>query len=128
MVTARRTPEANRDYYQSHLAERLVYNQAHREEQLAYQRSYGRAHRQERQMKKTDKRQRLNELKVDMGCCVCGYNTNPAALAFHHTDGNKTIAIANAVARGWGWERIVTELEQCDVICHNCHAIKHWGK
>jgi len=75
-----------------------------------------------------DKVQRLNELKLYMGCCVCGYAEHAAALAFHHTEGDKEIDIARAVWNGWGWERIEAELDKCDVICHNCHAIKHWGK
>ncbi|KKK82087.1 hypothetical protein LCGC14_2806910 [marine sediment metagenome] len=143
MVAPSRTPEArskyyqahlddwqayNREYYLNHRAERLAYNQVHREEQLAYQQTYGQAHREERKMKKAEMQQRLSQLKLCAGCCRCGYAANSVALAFHHARDDKDISIANAVRRGWGWERIETELEKCDVVCHNCHAIIHWGK
>ena len=143
MTVASRTPEARRAYYQAHREEHLAYYQAHREEQLDYQRSYRQAHREERldymrdysqihreewKTKKAVIQQRLNKIKLDRGCRSCGYSAHFVALAFHHLKDDKEIAIANAVRRGWSWERIEIELEKCEVMCHNCHAIEHWGK
>lgn len=57
------------------------------------------------------------------GCCaLCGYDRNPAALQFHHTDpsikefglatGGLTISI----------ERARAEAAKCVLLCANCHA------
>lgn len=58
-------------------------------------------------------------------CRVCGYASNLNALQFDHVvplnlDGR--IRMANK----WGlsWARIVPELDKCQLLCANCHAVK----
>jgi len=58
-------------------------------------------------------------------CRKCGYSRCIAALAFHHRDpAEKEYQIATMFA--WSWERIVQELDKCDLLCANCHAELHW--
>jgi hypothetical protein len=60
-------------------------------------------------------------------CEKCGYNRNLAALDFHHTDpDSKKIRInMNEMAKVNKEELLRKELEQCDLLCSNCHREEH---
>lgn len=58
--------------------------------------------------------------------CKCG-ESHPAALDFHHKDGDKEFCISDAIRNGYAWNRIELEIEKCVVICRNCHAKLHWN-
>jgi hypothetical protein len=48
-------------------------------------------------------------------------------LQFHHRNPReKDFTISNACSWGWSIERILKEMEKCDVLCANCHAKRHW--
>jgi hypothetical protein len=52
----------------------------------------------------------------------CPYNEkDPAVLEFHHV-GEKTADVAVIVGRGSSLERLKAEIENCVVVCRNCHA------
>lgn len=56
-------------------------------------------------------------------CVDCGYAGALAALDFHHRDsGTKEFAISSF--RG-SWAKLVAEVEKCDLLCANCHRIRH---
>jgi len=58
-------------------------------------------------------------------CLVCGYTRCLGALQFHHIDpGNKDFRISS-VLRAWG--RVKQELDNCALLCANCHAEFHHG-
>lgn len=59
-------------------------------------------------------------------CNRCGYNKCPGALDFHHKDPNKkNFSISrNGVTRAW--EKVKKEIEQCELICANCHREEHY--
>jgi len=76
---------------------------------------------------KKRRRQRKAELVELRGgrCQDCGYDTVPAALEFHHRDASsKAFGLGN-----WhgSWERLLEEAEKCDLVCANCHRIRHAG-
>ena len=58
-------------------------------------------------------------------CKRCGY-ADPRALQFHHRDPttkkNEVGAIAN---NGGPLHALLIEIEKCDVLCANCHAVHH---
>lgn len=56
-------------------------------------------------------------------CVDCG-ESDPIVLEFDHVRGEKIINISNAVGHGWGREKILAEIEKCDVRCANCHRRK----
>ena len=60
-------------------------------------------------------------------CLACRSACTPAALEFHHPDASKKeFAIAvDGIYRSW--ERIEKELENCVMLCANCHAEVHAG-
>lgn len=72
-------------------------------------------------------RERRRELKARAvvlmgGCCTdCGYDRALCALQFHHIGFDKTLNISATMS----WEGIVNELHLCELLCANCHAIRH---
>lgn len=73
------------------------------------------------------RKERLAELKRDRACLRCGFS-DPCALDFHHRDPKeKSFKIAD---RAWNvsWERLLEEVEKCDILCANCHRIEHCPK
>jgi hypothetical protein len=55
-------------------------------------------------------------------CVECG-ETDPIVLEFHHL-GNKEAEIAAMVGQGTSLEKIIKEIEKCEVLCGNCHKRK----
>jgi hypothetical protein len=76
--------------------------------------------------------ERVWAIKVERGCADCGFNANPVALQFDHLDRTKKVAgIGQLITKCAPWPEILAEIDKCDVVCANCHAIrtyngKHW--
>jgi hypothetical protein len=69
-------------------------------------------------------RGRVRELKVELGCSLCGYNKCARALQFHHLSG-KDENVARMAAQGRSMKRILEEIDKCVCVCANCHAELH---
>jgi hypothetical protein len=75
---------------------------------------------------RTRKREFFKQLKMGKSCSRCGYS-DWRCLDFHHKDGTeKDDNIAKMILRNLGKERILKEIEKCEVLCANCHRILHW--
>lgn len=61
------------------------------------------------------------------GCSICGFDLFKTALDVHHIDPSKKDPNF-AGWRGWSWERVEQELQDCVLLCKNCHAGVHEGK
>jgi hypothetical protein len=59
-------------------------------------------------------------------CENCGYDRCAAALTFHHRDPSMKSFNMND-GRTRRWEILVTELDKCALLCHNCHMEHHAG-
>ncbi len=57
-------------------------------------------------------------------CSRCGYDRCVDALHFHHLDSAKKDPNFRSM-RSWSKERIKKEVENCIVLCANCHAEEH---
>ena len=68
------------------------------------------------------KREVTTAIKLASGCVDCGYKEHPAALQFDHVRGIKHADIS-AVAK-FSWDSLMAEIEKCDIVCANCHAIR----
>ena len=67
----------------------------------------------------------LNEQKQERGCENCG-ESDPACLDYHHRDAEqKVMRVSKAVTWGYSQENLKTEIDKCDVLCANCHRLKH---
>lgn len=73
------------------------------------------------------KRTLLNRLR-DVPCADCGEVYPVVCMDFHHRpDTVKHFAISQAIAQGIRKNVILEEVSKCDVICANCHRIRHWS-
>jgi hypothetical protein len=83
---------------------------------------------EERQNKIKEKRQEdrkefLNNHKIEKGCTLCGYNKHPAALDFSHKD-PKSKSFNVSAGRFYSMKRLMKEINKCDILCANCHREK----
>jgi hypothetical protein len=68
----------------------------------------------------------FDEYKSTLFCQKCGEN-HPACLDFHHRVPNeKEEQVAILVGKRRSIQRIMKEIEKCDVLCANCHRKLHY--
>lgn len=78
-------------------------------------------------VRKTRYNNKIKAVKYLGGKCVkCGYNKHPAALQFHHNQGEKNFGLSNGTGWARAWKTLLKELDLCELICANCHAIEHY--
>lgn len=65
------------------------------------------------------------EWKKTLKCSQCGYD-DYRALQFHHLN-DKEHNISDMIRRGINLDAIKDEAKKCEVLCANCHQIKHYG-
>lgn len=53
-------------------------------------------------------------------CSDCG-ETDPVVLTFDHHNGDKVADVAKMVGQGRTLKAVISEIEKCEVVCHNCH-------
>jgi hypothetical protein len=73
---------------------------------------------------RTDYKQKAIDYKGGK-CINCGYNKNPTALEFHHTDSNKKEFNPSGM-HNISWEEATNELDKCILLCSNCHREEHF--
>ncbi len=56
-------------------------------------------------------------------CVDCG-EADVVVLEFDHVRGKKKRTIASMLVQGYSFEKILKEIEKCDVRCANCHRRK----
>jgi hypothetical protein len=77
--------------------------------------------------RRADLRALILELKRG-GCIRCGFKGYPAALDFHHPNGDKEFSIGKAVNECRLPALVVAEIAKCELLCANCHRIEHYHK
>ena len=73
-----------------------------------------------------ERRELVNQIKMDSGCVDCGYNEHPAALQFDHVVGDKEFNIGCRISSSW--ERVQKEIDKCVVRRACCHAVRTWDE
>lgn len=70
--------------------------------------------------------QRKKELIKLLGgaCSCCGYDKCPAALDFHHTNGDKEEKVTTLMRKSFA--RAIEEAQKCTLLCANCHREEHY--
>ena len=63
---------------------------------------------------------RLSDYLIEQGCKDCG-ERDPVVLEFDHLR-DKTDSVSKLFQSGWSWERLMTEIAKCEVVCRNCHT------
>jgi predicted HNH restriction endonuclease len=78
----------------------------------------------------TKRRKKLRRMAVDFlggKCVVCGYCRDIKVLDFHHiNESTKEFGLSD---RGMtrSWEKILSEVKKCVLVCANCHREIHSG-
>ena len=76
--------------------------------------------------KREAKVQWMREYRQTQHCVKCG-ESRWYVLDFHHRDPNeKELSVAEMLMRGFGIERMMKEIDKCDVVCANCHREIHY--
>jgi hypothetical protein len=70
-----------------------------------------------------NRRKWFYDIKAELKCERCGFN-HPAALDFHHKDPTQK-SFGISANKHIGKEKILKEIEKCEVLCSNCHRIEH---
>lgn len=117
----RKTGRLHAQCKQCYKAHRATYAQLH------YQK-YGNLYRERAKVRRDRMRQSLRsqmkqylENKV---CKLCG-ESDPRVLDFDHIDPTtKSFGIARALTNGVPWNKIIAEMEKCQILCANCHRRK----
>ncbi len=74
-----------------------------------------------------NKRQRMDkfrELKSKLKCNRCEED-DAACLDFHHSNPNEKEYGVGAMAKDFAWDKVLAEIEKCEILCANCHRKEH---
>ena len=61
-------------------------------------------------------------------CIRCGFKEHQSALQFHHRNPDDKSFQVSSTNMTKAWSKVQEELNKCDLLCANCHAIIHWDK
>jgi hypothetical protein len=67
-------------------------------------------------------RKYVDDYLKNHSCVDCG-NSDVRVLEFDHVRGNKETNVSNVIRNGWKLERLISEIEKCEIRCCNCHRI-----
>jgi thiol:disulfide interchange protein len=57
-------------------------------------------------------------------CADCGIQYPSYVMQFDHVRGDKVANVSNMYTDTYGMARILAEIDKCEVVCANCHAIR----
>lgn len=70
-------------------------------------------------------KQFIADYKTEHACMDCGNKFSACVMDFDHRDPKKKlINLAMASRKGWSIDRVIKEIEKCDLVCANCHRIR----
>jgi hypothetical protein len=67
------------------------------------------------------------KFKATLSCLECGVD-HPAVLDFHHIDPEMKTASVHALAQAKSYLAAMEEVQQCVVLCANCHRVHHYNE
>ena len=81
-------------------------------------------------MPKTNKENKIvirkwvEQYKINNSVCLdCNVSYPPYVLDFDHVR-DKEFGISRAIQNGTSLDKIVKEIEKCEIVCANCHRIR----
>ena len=83
-------------------------------------------YREAQKRSRARKIEKLRKYKESNPCVDCDTKYPHYVMEFDHHS-IKTMNIASMVTR-YGWDRLMQEIECCDLLCANCHAIRTWER
>ena len=70
-------------------------------------------------------RRKLKQIKSNSKCATCG-EADIACLEFHHKDSTIKNGELSSMISKFTYDEIMRELQNCTVLCSNCHRKLHW--
>ena len=103
------SPEKQREYSKKHYeANKEMYNtKARKHNKIIRQRN----------------REYVHNIKANTPCVDCGGQFSPYAMQFDHLF-DKENDVSNLMRSCVSLERLQTEINKCEVVCANCHAVR----
>jgi len=77
------------------------------------------------------RRKKIKDMAIEYKggkCFLCGYKKCIDALEFHHLDSGKKEFGVSKDGLTRSWERVRKEIENCILVCANCHRELHSQK
>ena len=68
----------------------------------------------------------FREIKKTLKCNRCSEN-HIACLEFHHIDPSGKEGNIGQICRSYSTERLLKEIEKCEILCANCHRKLHYN-
>jgi hypothetical protein len=103
------------------------------EDPTQYKREWNHRNRPSRQVAKNARFRMLKIRLVNLfggECADCGFKydgTNARVFHFHHREPKfKSFTLGNQLCNK-AWDLILAEANKCDLLCANCHELKHGG-
>lgn len=69
----------------------------------------------------------VSEIKA-VPCADCGVAYPPCVMEFDHIAGIKQYDIGYMVSCGLPLQRVMDEIQKCEVVCANCHRLRTWSR
>jgi hypothetical protein len=97
-----------------------------REKRNAYMREYRAVHKAKIKAARDSRRDMIHAIK-SVPCAMCGGTFPPYCMDFHHRNPNEKAFGIGQQAGVVGLDRLLEEIEKCDILCANCHRIAEHG-
>jgi hypothetical protein len=69
-------------------------------------------------------RDKIVYLKSTTPCTDCGIFYPSYVMQFDHIGTDKIMAVSTMIQRMWSRENIQKEIDKCELVCANCHAVR----
>ena len=73
--------------------------------------------------RRVKRRSMLAALKEGVPCTDCGVSYPSFVMDFDHVRGAKQFSVG-AGALTLAWDRVLAEVEKCELVCANCHRVR----
>lgn len=73
------------------------------------------------------KKEKLAQLK-DRPCTDCGGSFHHSAMQYDHLDAAAKKNSINRLMTKASWKEILEEIEKCELVCANCHAVRTYNR
>lgn len=98
----------------------MAYTQAQRDHYLKHKAEY-----RQRALEGRNTREQAVLTAKSQPCMDCGGDFHPAVIHPHHRPGTTKVGTISALVRNRGLQVVKDELAKCDMICANCHIMRH---
>ena len=111
-MTTKAWRDSNKEKYNAYQREFYAKNKTTQQEKI-----YANRNKRKQELKDT-----INEIK-NTPCKDCGVIYHPEAMDFDHIV-NKRFNISDAIKDVTTIDKILKEVEKCEIVCSNCHRIR----